>query len=1209
MRAVLIKISPFNPATNARVPVYLSSLNDKTLAHINAMGANIWVPCLTALPTLSIEVFNGDFQAAVQTGNASFGFNIAMLAEGYPGVEAMVWARAPVEIYGEDVGAALPWAPRFVGKVESFSLRGLTMTLGAKVDEEPFGVDVLTQTYAGTTGAEGPADLKNKTKPLVIGWVQNVEPVLINATDSVYQFSAYGPIEQVTTLYERGAANLGAAVADYANYAALVAASIPRGRWATCLAQGMIRLGAPAYGVITADVKGHRVGATTPRLSGQIISALASIAGVSSSLLHTSSLDAMDANKPYPAGLVLTEQTNLLDIAQTLALACNHQCGVSLLGQLFVTRPNLAASPALSVNANGSTWPQVAECSEEATSAPYWRTTMGANKSWRVHNADEVAFAANLIPLGAYDDAETYREGNIVDLPDGSRWIYINTSPTAGNDPPTWPTASNAWWSNHTPPLNASGLAYADGTPIEDLKPADPSATAGADIGVDLRLPTSIPTAAELVTSLGTAAAIAGQGDMATQNRSTLAFGDNLVVNSEFALVDPTYSGGTTPVGWQPGWLGNSTNTGAFTTNPRRVTLQDGSYAYARDVTGTPNGTAMDVISSYPTGLPLARFAVPVLPGERLTYSALLGYQGCSGAYIVIGFYDENGNYVDEYGSTTITPNIGTAAYNTITRSSLVQSANVLTVPADGSGGGTGKRRWAVIWARYNLNGSANPRLLFAAPMIAKVMAGQLAIPTYTPGPADRQASYGATTGTNLVSPTYGNLSDSGIYTPIGTAAAIVGQGPFATTPLPVARLTQIRPNLFPYPQGVDDGRSSAAIGWFNTAPGNGFTDLIMGRTSWTDGGYYIHYRSSGPAVNLFPFYDMSWNDGGGHVISAGLNGYASGGTFNPYVEFINAAKTTILGSAVMTFNSASDRWEVNGVTTPANTAFIRMVASAIFAATSVYQDVVFWSIKVERGPNATPCLETPNQRLSGDQIEWSTGGKLNALRPDELGSNKTETRVASAISGQTGWATYSGDTPSTYQLRVQYIDTSGQLSALDRVVDRRMTLLRRADGSTALTEAMAITALGTAAAIVGQGPGATAANLAAFDPTASAQLTTAYNGGAMTVGLGETLKRRLGAAASLDLSAQVSVDAGGSSSGNIKARIEVSLFGAGSWSTVNTGPGASVTPSEPGLDEVTGTYTNSTGVEQLFEFRVVIVRTPGTAGGTLISAQSFIVG
>jgi len=87
-----------------------------------------------------------------------------------------------------------------------------------------------------------------------------------------------------------------------------------------------------------------------------------------------------------------------------------------------------------------------------------------------------------------------------------------------------------------------------------------------------------------------------------------------------------------------------------------------------------------------------------------------------------------------------------------------------------------------LIWLRFSISGSpANPRLVVAAPMLAKVPASQTAIPAYNPGPADRQASFGATTGANLASPTYGTLSDSGVYTPIGTAAAIAGQAATAT--------------------------------------------------------------------------------------------------------------------------------------------------------------------------------------------------------------------------------------------------------------------------------------------------------------------------------------------------------------------------------------------------------------------------------------------
>jgi len=150
-------------------------------------------------------------------------------------------------------------------------------------------------------------------------------------------------------------------------------------------------------------------------------------------------------------------------------------------------------------------------------------------------------------------------------------------------------------------------------------------------------------------------------------------------------------------------------------------------------------------------------------------------------------------------------------------------------------------------------------------------------------------------------------------------------------------------------------------------------------------------------------------------------------------------------------------------------------------------------------------------------------------------------------------------------------------------------------------------TGLGTAAAIAGQGAGATANNLAQLDATAAAQLTTAYNGGVQSAAYGETIKRKIGSGGTLALSALVNCDAGGVS-GSIRARIESRPYG-GSWSTVATGAGSATGPSEPGGDSTSGTFTNSTGIEQVFEFRVIEVRTPSGAGGAILASQSYVTG
>jgi hypothetical protein len=236
-----------------------------------------------------------------------------------------------------------------------------------------------------------------------------------------------------STPFTSAPATSAPAIGDYASYAALVAATIPAGRWGTCLASGLVRLGAPAYGVITGDVDGDKP-STWLRKTGAIITRIATNAGVSSGLIDAASLTALDTAVPYNINLYLDDQTTVFDIAQRLARPCNAQAGISWLGKLFVTRVAIG-TPALTLDAQGRQKPGVIGSVESDVSPPYWRVEFGAQRSWRVHTFDEISSAVNLIDRGRYDAATFYREGNIVDLEDGSRWEYISATPTAGNAP------------------------------------------------------------------------------------------------------------------------------------------------------------------------------------------------------------------------------------------------------------------------------------------------------------------------------------------------------------------------------------------------------------------------------------------------------------------------------------------------------------------------------------------------------------------------------------------------------------------------------------------------------------------------------------------------------------------------------------------------------------------------------------------------------
>lgn len=263
---VLATIAPLDPATGSRVTLRASSADRREMLALNSVR---WVPAIIRRPSISDELFDGNFTGVINDGGATIDLAMFGLKRQDSLAAKYRYAGAAVTIYEGDIGDAWPWTTVFTGIVDTFTNDAERLSLRLKVNTTPFGVPALTATYAGTGGKEGGADLKFKVKPWCFGAASNVQPVLIDVTNSVYQVSAYGPINGVTACYERGA-SFGASYGNYTTYANLVAASIPPGRWATCLAEGMIRLGAPETGLITADVEGDKP-STFLRKTGEII--------------------------------------------------------------------------------------------------------------------------------------------------------------------------------------------------------------------------------------------------------------------------------------------------------------------------------------------------------------------------------------------------------------------------------------------------------------------------------------------------------------------------------------------------------------------------------------------------------------------------------------------------------------------------------------------------------------------------------------------------------------------------------------------------------------------------------------------------------------------------------------------------------------------------------------------------------------------------
>jgi len=478
---ILAEISPLDPVTGTRPTLRVSSAQDRTLNGLN--GAKWW-PGLLRKPTLGLSLFDGDFSSGVDSGQAALDLSVTALEKLDSNARRFVWAGAVVTLYAGVSGQAWPWTKVFVGRADNFRMQANKLSLTATVDEEPFKAKVLSATYAGTGGLEGGADLKGKPKPWAFGAPQNIEPILIDSINSVFQFSAYGASKAVTTLYERGTA-FSASFGNYSDYTALVAANIPAGRWATCLASGLIRLGAPPYGVITADVEGDYNGLIWSRRPGQILQRICSALSISGSLIDTTSLNALDtALSALPSGgnvsIYLTEQQEVLDLARDLAISCNAHAGISWIGQLFTTRV-VIGSPVATLDAQQKRMPRVVDNTEIQVSPPYSRIQMGGQRCWRVHSFDEIAFGAELIDKGLYSASVVYRDGNIVSLDDGSRWLFVGATPVAGSAP----TDVNTNWSRMTNAVQSAAIAAAQAAAAAAQADADTALTTLTNIASD----------------------------------------------------------------------------------------------------------------------------------------------------------------------------------------------------------------------------------------------------------------------------------------------------------------------------------------------------------------------------------------------------------------------------------------------------------------------------------------------------------------------------------------------------------------------------------------------------------------------------------------------------------------------------------------------------------------------------------------------------
>lgn len=174
--------------------------------------------------------------------------------------------------------------------------------------------------YAGTTisggaTAEGNVDLKDSVKPLCFGYSPNVPAVPANPFDLIYQVND-GPVSSVV-VYD-GGVELALGV-DHPTLAALQAATIRPGKYDTCLALGLFRLGGQPDQAVTADV----TEGVSPeeRYPGAVARRMLAKMGLTGSAdVNAASFSALDVLAPVGVGIWIDSQVNgLAALGQVLA--------------------------------------------------------------------------------------------------------------------------------------------------------------------------------------------------------------------------------------------------------------------------------------------------------------------------------------------------------------------------------------------------------------------------------------------------------------------------------------------------------------------------------------------------------------------------------------------------------------------------------------------------------------------------------------------------------------------------------------------------------------------------------------------------------------------------------------------------------------------------------------------------------------------------
>lgn len=367
-----------------------------------------YIPCIASAPSQTRTVTENGIpgQISIDYGSITIRFT--------PEHRNTHWRRYDFDgyacrlLYGEYGAPYSTYKQIPAGRVGSLDVQAVNLgelaLLGPDVELKK---DILTASYLGTGGAEGADGAKGILKPFAIGRCENIEALLIDPVNLIWQYHGYGPTKDVEAVYEN-ALTLGSPkfiAATYEQLAGYTAEQLPPGTWAKAPAVGMFRFGGEPIGKVTADVVGALDGSSVPTSVGAICAyMLRNFGGIAPALIDTTSASKMDREFPHTWGSYIDarskpegadENEPSYSVGDFVREATSHLAGYLFADALGVWHfgRNVSTKAPIVLRSGRSSKPAVIDITSPATSTRVHRVRVGGRRCFSVHSDSEISSA------------------------------------------------------------------------------------------------------------------------------------------------------------------------------------------------------------------------------------------------------------------------------------------------------------------------------------------------------------------------------------------------------------------------------------------------------------------------------------------------------------------------------------------------------------------------------------------------------------------------------------------------------------------------------------------------------------------------------------------------------------------------------------------------------------------------------------------------